>query len=309
MPPPISLGKENVRGGYAESSYASESNHQIDHPLTAIGSNISISGSNRSKSAGYNGTESMGQHPSTQIDQPKTTKSGSTEQSRQPHGISQAEGMTAASLLKEYPPTLTGNPQPLGGLPPPAGFFADNRPLVLQYDDGLPASWHRPDEVKEAGRTMLAATDLIWSPRAESRRSPRGISTGRALPHTFLCSFLAKKAIATGVEYHLQQMLAGPGYSNPLVDSNANLRVEPESFVALLHQAGVEAIEAWRRIEPSSSIGGNLSEDAVMLAVSEAVTMWNEEQRESHGEHVTPLFTLLASDGGPGAAPVMLVRA
>ena len=193
----------------------------------------------------------------------------------------------------------------------------------MTFDEGLPPFFSDPCQLDEARRLLLSAAELVWHLPSQAGHSGIGSGGADSIFRSFLCGHVARSAIATGIEYHKQQLSSEGATVGPMGGGGlAAVRHEPESFVALLAMAGQQAFDAWEQQDRSGGAGGGSCRSIAELlarsgcstpeaAVERAVTAWQQEQQASQGD-AAPLLQLVTAGeggvGGSGAAPVVLVR-
>ena len=194
--------------------------------------------------------------------------------------------------------------------------------VPMTFDERLPPFWSDPRQLDEARQLLLSAVELVWPLPSQAGHSGGGTGGTDSIFRSFLCGQAAGCAIATGIEYHAQQLSSEGVAAGQRGKGTATVRHEPESFVALLAVAGKQAFDAWQQHDCSS--GGGSRSAAELLArcgcstpeaaVEKAVTAWQQEQQASQGDAAPLLQLVTAGDGdaggggGSGAAPMVLVR-
>ena len=197
----------------------------------------------------------------------------------------------------------------------------------MTFDEGLPPFWSDPRQLDEARRLLLSAAELVWPPPSREGFSGGGTGGTDSIFRSFLCGQVAEHAIATGIEYHMQQ-LSSEGVNAGRMGRGGVTAVqhEPGFFVAQLAVAGQHAFDAWLQRDRSSGGGGvggpgGITSELLSCcgcstpeeAVERAVSAWQQQQQASQG-NAAPLLQLVRVEeeggggGSSGAAPMVLVR-
>ena len=196
----------------------------------------------------------------------------------------------------------------------------------MTFDEGLPPFWNNPQQLDDARRLLLSAAELVWPPPSQAGHSGGGTGGTDSIFRSFLCGHVAERAIATGIEYHIQQLSSEGGPEERMWKARLfAVPHRPETFVALLAMAGQQAFDAWQQHDRSSCGGGGSPGQSTSEllarcgcstpeeAVERAVSAWQQEQQASQGGAAPLLQLVTAGEGGgvggsSGAAPVVLVR-
>ncbi|KAG1665811.1 hypothetical protein FOA52_015304 [Chlamydomonas sp. UWO 241] len=185
---------------------------------------------------------------------------------------------------------------PLGWAPPQAGG-GDNEGI----DAGVPPAWASIDAARKFWGVLCTAIDTVWPMPTVSSASATTTGGPTSPEAVFLCSHVAKRAAAAGMDAHIAQLDAqakrggGPGVG-----------VDVERFVAELLPAGEAAVGAWQRYcsmqmsDGAATVPSELRDRGAAHA-GMMLTAWQAANAGEQPSGHPPLLSVVQRSDGSGA--------